>query len=88
MPSHRREVTMSASDIAKATRANSGIPAAITGSSSAMQTLGNIGSDPKPEVMLAVGLAHTHDAIAALIEEVTDLRREVDALKRRGRSNF
>lgn len=57
------------------------IGAAINGSSSAMQVLGNIGSDPRPEVMLAVGLAHAQNALAAVIDELEALRAEVDSLK-------
>lgn len=53
-----------------------GISAAINGHSSSMQTLGNIGSDPHPEQMLAVGLAHAQNAIAALIEAVERLERK------------
>ncbi|WP_295839802.1 hypothetical protein [uncultured Microbacterium sp.] len=60
----------------------SGISGAITGNSSAMQTLGNIGTDPHPERMLAVGLAHAGNAIVELIDLVEKLQREVDDLKR------
>lgn len=61
------------------------IGAAINGASSGMQVLGNIGNDPRPEVMLAVGLAHAQNALAAVIEELEALRAEVDALKSRRR---
>ena len=57
------------------------IGAAINGNSSGMQVLGNVGTDPRPEVMLAVGLAHAQNALAAVIEELEALRAEVDALK-------
>jgi len=59
-----------------------GISAAINGSSSAVQTLGNIGSDPHPERLLAVGLAHSQNAIVALIKAVEDLEAQVARLKR------
>lgn len=59
------------------------IGAAINGDSSAVQTLGNIGRDPHPERLLAVGLAHAQNAIAELVELVEALQREVDALKRK-----
>ncbi|MGV2901318.1 hypothetical protein ACNPM4_06530 [Microbacterium sp. AGC62] len=61
----------------------SGIAGAITGHSSAMMTLGNIGTDPHPERMLAVGLAHAGDAIETLIKLVENLEREVDELRSR-----
>lgn len=61
----------------------SGISGAINGHSSAMRTLGNIGSDPHPERMLAVGLAHAGNAISELIKLVDELQDEVDDLKRR-----
>lgn len=60
----------------------SGISGAIKGSSSAMQTLGNIGNDPHPERMLAVGLAHAGNAIDELIDLVAELQDEVERLKR------
>ncbi|MFG6445597.1 hypothetical protein ACFXQA_10035 [Microbacterium sp. P07] len=60
----------------------SGIAGAIKGNSSAMQTLGNIGRDPHPERLLAVGLAHAGNAITELIALVDELQDEVDALKR------
>ena len=58
-----------------------GIGAAINGSSSAVQTLGSMGSDPHPERLLAVGLAHSQNAIAALIKAVEELENEVAQLK-------
>lgn len=61
------------------------IAGAIKGHSSAMQTLGNIGTDPHPEKMLAVGLAHAQNAIAELIEIVERLQTEVDQLRSRSR---
>lgn len=56
------------------------IAASINGSSSAMQTLGNIGADPHPERMLAVGLAHAQNAIALLVEAVEELERKTNRL--------
>ncbi|MDQ1217992.1 hypothetical protein [Microbacterium arborescens] len=56
---------------------------AINGSSSYVQTLGTMGSDPHPERLLAVGLAHAQNAIAELISLVDDLQDEVEKLKRR-----
>lgn len=58
------------------------ISAAINGDSGALQTLGNIGRDPHPERLLAVGLAHAQNAIAALIETVEGLEAEVRRLTR------
>ena len=58
------------------------ISAAIKGDSSALQILGNIGSDPHPERLLAVGLAHAHNSIDALIKAVGDLETEVARLRR------
>lgn len=58
------------------------IGSAINGHSSAVQTLGNIGHDPHPERLLAVGLAHAQNAIAELIEIVDELQDEIDLLKR------
>jgi len=60
-----------------------GIGAAINGNSSAVQTLGNMGGDPHPERLLAVGLAHSQNAIAALIKAVEELESEIARLKRR-----
>jgi len=58
------------------------ISAAIAGDSGAVQILGNIGSDPHPERLLAVGLAHAHNSINALIKAVEDLETEVARLRR------
>ncbi|WP_350347244.1 hypothetical protein ABIQ69_11445 [Agromyces sp. G08B096] len=54
---------------------------ALNGSSSALQVLGNIGHDPKPEVLLAVAAAHAQNSLAALISEVEQLRSEVTRLR-------
>jgi len=58
-----------------------GIVAAISGSSSAVQTLGSMGRDPHPERLLAVGLAHAHNSIDLLIDYVEGLEREVRQLR-------
>jgi hypothetical protein len=57
------------------------ISAAINGSSSALQTLGSMGSDPHPERLLAVGLAHAQNSIGALIKAVESLEAEVAHLR-------
>lgn len=62
-----------------------GIQAALNGSSSAMQLIGNVEHDPNPQRMLAVGLAHAMNAIGQLITLVEDLQDEVDRLKRKQR---
>lgn len=59
----------------------SGIAGAIKGHSSAVQTLGNIGTDPHPERLLAVGLAHAGNSIQALIKAVEALESDVVALR-------
>ena len=61
------------------------IVAAINGSSSALQTLGNVGTDPHPERLLAVAVAHAGNAIEALIKVVESLESEVDDLRSRVR---
>ncbi|WP_341957488.1 hypothetical protein [Microbacterium sp. LWH13-1.2] len=71
--------------IASAKSQVSGVAGAIKGNSSAMTTLGNIGSDPHPEKMLAVGLAHAGNAIEELIKVVEKLEREVAELRTRVR---
>lgn len=62
-----------------------GIGAALNGSSSAMQRIGNVESDPNPERMLAVGLAHAMNAIGQLITLVNGLQAEVDLTQKRRR---
>lgn len=59
------------------------IAAAINGDSNMLQTLGNIGTDPHPERLLAVGLAHAINALGALTSEVEALRRRVSDLETR-----
>jgi len=49
------------------------IQAALNGSSSAMQQIGNIESDPIPDRMLAVGLAHAMNAIGELIAIIEEM---------------
>jgi len=68
-------------NISTAKSQTQGIGAAINGNSSAVQTLGNIGTDPHPERLLAVGLAHAMNALGALVKEVESLRSEVDTLR-------
>lgn len=60
-----------------------GISAAINGQSSAVQTLGNIGTDPHPERLLAVGLAHSANALSAVVAELGELRSEIEAMRRK-----
>lgn len=60
------------------------IGAAINGDSSSLQVLGNVGQDPHPEVLLAVALAHTQNALAAVIAELEELRSQVEASGRSG----
>jgi len=61
------------------------IAQAINGRSSSLQTLGNIGTDPHPERLLAVAVAHAGNAIEALIKVVDDLETEVAYLRSRVR---
>lgn len=70
-----------ASNLDAAKKQAMGISAAINGSSSAVQTLGSMGSDSHPERLLAVGLAHAQNSIAALIKAVEELEDEVARLK-------
>jgi len=57
------------------------ISAAINGNSNSVQTLGSMGTDPQPEKLLAVGLAHTVNSIGLLIEAVKELQDEVHRLQ-------
>ncbi|WP_308493693.1 hypothetical protein [Microbacterium terrisoli] len=57
------------------------IGAAINGQSSAMQTLGNVGRDPHPERLLAVGLAHAQNALGELIKLIEEQQEEIDQLR-------
>ena len=68
-------------NIDRAKAQTQGIGAALNGNSSAVQTLGNVGSDPHPERLLAVGLAHAQNALAAVITELEELRSEVQAVR-------
>lgn len=68
-------------NIEKAKSQTRSIAGAINGNSAAVQTLGSIGSDPHPERLLAVALAHSENALAFLIEEVEALRTEVEVLE-------
>jgi len=58
-----------------------GIQAAINGDSSAVNILGSMGSDPHPERLLAVGLAHAQNAIGELIAIVERLQGEIDRMR-------
>jgi hypothetical protein len=51
------------------------IGAALNGSSSAMQQIGNIERDGNADRMLAVALAHAMNAIGSLITAVENLER-------------
>ena len=71
------------SNISNARAQARAIGAAIDGDSSAVQTLGSMGVDPNPERLLAVGLAHSMNALGAIIEELESLRSQVDELRSR-----
>ena len=79
------QIGCSMANIGTAKEQTRGINAAINGNSSAVRTLGNMGTDPHPERLLAVGLAHAQNAIAELISLVEELQSEVEDLKRRTR---
>ncbi len=46
-----------------------------------MQTLGNVGRDPHPERLLAVGLAHAQNALGELIKLIEEQQEEIDQLR-------
>jgi hypothetical protein len=55
----------------------------LSGYSGRLRDIGNIATDPQPNKLLAVGVAHAGEAILALIAEVEDLRKEVARLRGR-----